>query len=68
MTPYRTAGVPAAVCVLSVVNWHNVNPFGDAAGTSGWSVLCTACYAAALARPVLLAFTIAGYARGRRQP
>lgn len=55
------------VCVLSVINWRSVDPFHDAATVSDWSVLCWACYAAALAWPVLLIATTLGYWRSRSQ-
>jgi hypothetical protein len=54
-----------SVCVLSVINWRSVDPFHDAPTVSGWSLLCWACYAAALAWPVLLIATTLGYWRSR---
>ena len=60
------ASLVAALCVLSIVNWAQVNPFRDAGTVSGWSYLCWGCYVVAPAWPVLLTATILGYGRGRR--
>lgn len=53
-----------AICVLSAINWHRVDPFHAAPSITGWTWLCWACYLAACAWPVLLAATTVGYARG----
>ncbi len=61
------AVVLMALCVLSIVYWHAVDPFAGEAG-SWWSRLCAACYLAALAWPPALVASVTGYLISRRRP
>lgn len=61
------AFVVGAVCVLSIVNWARVDPFRDATEITGWAVLCWACYAVALAWPLLLIASAIGYGLNRHK-
>lgn len=59
------SAVLSAICLVGAIKWSRVDPFRDARAVSGWSYLCWACYAAAMAWPVLLTATTVGYWRAR---
>lgn len=56
--------VLTALVVLSIAAWGIVNPFA-LQPTSAWSVLAGACYLCAVAWPIALIGTIAGFLRRR---
>jgi hypothetical protein len=58
----------ASVCAVSILNWARVDPLGDAAELTGWSLVCWTCYAVTLAWPVLLVAATVGDALHRRRP
>lgn len=60
----RRCGLPPADAI-SALHWDRVDPFRDARTVSGWSYLCWACYAVAVAWPVLLVATTVGYRSAR---
>jgi hypothetical protein len=59
------AAVVVFLCVASVINWGDVDPFAGAP-FSGWAALCWACYAAAPLWPIFLIATTFGYLRSHR--
>jgi hypothetical protein len=63
-TALSGAAALVIVCILSIRSWSAVDPFAGQVG-SGWSVLCTGCYLAALLWPPALVASVIGYILGR---
>lgn len=63
------AAILAVLVVLSIVNWHRVDPFAGEP-YDGWAWLCLSCYVATAFWPVLLAAASIGYLarRGHGEP